>query len=114
MATVDRMAVLLGFELVVDQRPNNHEGRGVVVMKGSDPNRRKRIQLVGGDGRARTIRLGIATEKQAESVKVKVEQIVSASITGVMDDEVSRWLASRDDQTHRRLCAVGLAKPRQQ
>src|SRR5687768_6632708 len=81
---------------------------------GSDPNGRKRILFVGGDGRRRTIRLGIATVKQAESFKVKVEQLVSASITGVMDDEVSRWLASRDDQTHRRLCAVGLAKPRQQ
>ena len=34
------------------------------------------------------------------------------SSAGVMDDEVSRWLAALPDNMHRRLVAVGLAKPR--
>src|SRR5687767_6717089 len=73
---------------------------------------RKRILIVGGDGKRRTIRLGKATMKQAEAFKVKVEQLVSASITGVMEDETARWVVGLDDKTHAKLAAVDLAKAR--
>lgn len=79
---------------------------------GTDPNGRKRILFVAGDGSRKTIRLGKATAKQAEGFKVKVESLVTAAITGSMDDETSRWLADLPDAMHARLSAVGLTKPR--
>src|SRR4051794_35885029 len=72
----------------------------------------KRIQFVDGDGRRCAVRLGKATKKQAEAFKVKLQQLVIATTTGVMDDEVARWVADRDDVIHARLAAVGLVKPR--
>lgn len=80
----------------------------------NDPNGRKRILFVAPDGSRKTIRLGKASKKQAEAVKVKVENLVSAGLqgTGVLDDEVSRWLAALDDKMHGRLAAAGLVKPR--
>ena len=80
---------------------------------GNDRNGRRRILFVAGDGSRKTIRLGKATLKQAEAFKVKVEALVSASITGSLDGELSRWLAERDDKLYGRLVAVGLVKPRQ-
>ncbi len=44
---------------------------------------------------------------------MRVESLVSAAITGSMDDETSRWLAGLDDRTHGRLAAVGLVTPRE-
>jgi Phage integrase SAM-like domain len=77
-----------------------------------DPNGRKRIQFVAGDGSRKAIRLGKVTTKQAEAFKVKVEALIGAAITGALDDEVSRWLVGLDDKMHARLAAVGLVKPR--
>src|SRR5687768_15912931 len=78
-----------------------------------DPNGRKRILFIGADGKRRAIRLGKATAKQADAFKVKVEQLVSASILGHSpDDETSRWVAGLNDVTHGRLAAVGLVKGR--
>jgi integrase len=79
---------------------------------GSDPNGRKRILFVAGDGSRKTIRLGKATMRQAEAFKVKVEALISAGITGNMDDETSRWLADLSEAMYARLSAVGLARPR--
>ena len=78
----------------------------------SDPNGRKRIQFVAADGTRPAIRLGKASMKQAEAFKVKVEQLASACITGSMEDETARWLASLDDRMHGRLAGAGLVKPR--
>ena len=48
----------------------------------SDLNGRKRVQFVASDGSRKTLRLGKASMKQAEAFKVKVEDLVSATITG--------------------------------
>ncbi len=80
---------------------------------GCDPNGLKRILFVDHDGKRQTIRLGKATMKQAEAVKVKVEALVAARIAGVMDDEVARWLAGLGEIMHGRLSAVGLVPKRQ-
>jgi hypothetical protein len=79
---------------------------------GSDPNGFKRILFVAPDGKRKTIRLGKATMKQATAFKVKVEALIGQSITGAVDNEVSRWLAGLDGQMYSRLAAVGLAVPR--
>lgn len=60
---------------------------------GNDPNGFKRILFVAPDGKRKTVRLGKATMKQATAFKVKVEGLIGQTITGVADDEVSRWLA---------------------
>src|SRR5437763_1442843 len=80
---------------------------------GNDPNGRKRILFVAGDGTRKTIRLGKMDRKNAERFLGRVEKIIGASISGgALDDETSRWLAERDDVTYSRLAAVGLVKER--
>ncbi len=76
----------------------------------SDPNGRKRIQFMAGNGARRTIRLGKATMRQAESIKVRVEQLALAATgaTGVVDEETIKWLAGLDDVMYEKLAAVGL------
>lgn len=81
---------------------------------GNDTGGRKRILFVApGDGKRRTIRLGKVSAKQANAFKVKVEALIGQTITGVVNDEVSRWLRDLDDQTHAKLAAVGLVNPRE-
>src|SRR5262245_21786202 len=78
-----------------------------------DPNGRKRIQFVAGDGSRKTIRLGKVDRKNAETFRLRVEKMIAVAIVGgVPDDETSEWIASRDDKMHARLAAVGLVKPR--
>jgi integrase len=81
----------------------------------NDPNGRKRIQFVAGDGPRRTIRLGKASMRQAESIKVKVEQLALASTgaTGIVDDETIKWLGGLDDGMYGKLAAVGLVGRRE-
>lgn len=80
---------------------------------GKDPNGLRRILFMAGDGKRRTIRIGKATQRQAEAFKVKVESLVTAAITGGADDETSRWLAGLDDTITAKLAAVGLTKARE-
>ena len=80
----------------------------------SDPNCRKRIQIVGNDGNRRTIRLGRATMRQAEGVKGRVEQLALAATgaSGLVDSDTITWLSGLDDVMYGRLAAVGLVQPR--
>jgi integrase len=78
----------------------------------NDGNGRRRIQFTAGDGSRKTLRLGPATAKQAETFRTKIEALISATITGSMDDEVSRWVAGLDDTMHKRIAAVGLVSSR--
>ena len=76
-------------------------------------NGRKTIQFVGSDGKRRSIRLGKLNRKAATAFKVRVEHLVSASITGhPLDEETSRWLAGLDDAMIDRLAVVGLTTTR--
>jgi integrase len=79
---------------------------------GKDPNGRTRILFLAPDGKRKTIRLGKATMKQADAFRAKIEALIGKSITGVVDDEVSRWLAGLDAEMYGRLVAVGLVTPR--
>jgi integrase len=84
-----------------------------VASISNDPNGRRRILFVDGDGGRKTIRLGKCSQRHAESVKVKVEDLVSAKFAShAPSDETSRWLAGLDDTLHKRIAAAGLAKPR--
>ena len=61
-----------------------------------------------------SLRLGKATLRQAEAVKVKVEQLVmaSAGIAGVVDNETVKWLTGLDEVIHNKLAGVGLVSSR--
>jgi len=72
-------------------------------------NGHKTIQFIGADSKRRSIRLGKSSIRQAESVKVHVERLVTASISGhAVDDETTRWLVDRDDALKDKLSRVGL------
>ena len=75
----------------------------------NDPNGRKTIQFVTGDGTRRTVRLGKATKRQAEGIKVKVEQLAltATGVTGIVDDETAKWLAGLDESMYDKLAAGG-------
>ena len=74
-----------------------------------EPNGRKIIQFVATDGKRPKIRLGKVSLKQAESVKVHVEQLVAALITGhAVADETARWVAQVDQRLAGTLNRVGL------
>ena len=80
----------------------------------NDPNGRRRILFTGADGKRHPIRLGKVSLRYAESVKVKVENLVSASITGhAPADETSRWLAALNGELFDKLVRSGLAKRRE-
>jgi len=58
--------------------------------------------------------LGKVSLRYVESVKVKIEDLVSASITShAPTDETSRWIASLDAKLYDKLASVGLAKARE-
>jgi hypothetical protein len=76
---------------------------------GKDSGGRRRILFVAPDGKRKTIRLGKCDQRTAESVKVRIERLVSASLTGApLDDETSRWVAGRDAAMKEKLVRAGL------
>ena len=77
-----------------------------------DPNGFKRVQWSNGHGDRRTLRLGNVSVRQAEQLKVRIEQLLAARSTGVLDAEASRWVESLDDAMHRKLSHLGVVKPR--
>ncbi len=79
----------------------------------SGANGRRMIQFAGPDRRRRTIRLGKVTMKQAESVRLRVEQLAAAATTGFAPDlDTARWVAGLADELAEKLAAVGLIAAR--
>jgi integrase len=71
---------------------------------------RKRIQFYDGNGKRRSIGLGSISNRNAERIRDKVEQLVEHRITQTpLDQSVSRWLADLDDKLHAKLVKAGLA-----
>ena len=79
---------------------------------GRDPNGRKRVLFVAGDGSRKVVRLGKTSQKQAEAFKVKLEALVAARLTGSMDAETAGWVGNLPDEMHIKLSAVGLVAAR--
>ena len=75
----------------------------------NEKNGRRTIQFVEENGKRKSIRLGKVTRKNAESVKTRVEYLISSKITGnPLDQETSKWLSQIDDGLRRKLQKVGL------
>jgi integrase len=80
---------------------------------GNDPGGFRRILFVAADGKRKTLRLGKVARRQAESVKVHVEHLVSAVKTRTAaPPETATWLSQIDDALYSKLAKVGLAAPR--
>jgi len=77
------------------------------------PNGRRTVQFVAGDGKRKSIRLGKVSQRVAEAVKIRVEQLNAAAIAGhAIDDETARWVAGLDSKLADMLAAVGLIPKR--
>ncbi len=78
-----------------------------------EPNGRRTIQFVAADGKRRSIRLGKVSQRTAEGVKVHVENLATAAMTGHgLPDETAVWLTERDAVMLKKLSAVGLIPER--
>jgi integrase len=76
---------------------------------GRDKNGFKRILFTAPDRKRKTVRLGKCSLRVAESVKTKVESLVSSQLSGQsLDDETARWVAGLDTTMSDKLAAVGL------
>jgi integrase len=81
---------------------------------GDEPNGRKRILFFGPDGKRKTVRLGKATKKDAETWKLRIELLVGAKLRGnSIDDDTSHWLAKVGDDLYAKLAKHGLVSPRE-
>jgi len=79
----------------------------------STSNGRRVIQFSVGGGKRLTIRLGKVRMKAAETVKIRVEHLVVAKMTGTpVEPETARWLTDLDDALHEKLAKVDLVVPR--
>ncbi len=78
-----------------------------------EPNGRRTIQFFGADGKRRSIRLGRVPQKAAETVRIRVECLLAAGITGTpLDNETAQWVANLDQVMSDKLARVGLIQPR--
>jgi len=60
-----------------------------------DPNGHRRILFVAPDGKRPTIRLGKVSQRAAEAVKFRVEQLLGAKLTGhVVETDTASWIAA--------------------
>ena len=81
---------------------------------GSDSNGRKRILFVAPDGSRKTVRLGKASQRDAEQICRHVEALVGSSINGQpLQRETAVWLQGIADTLHDRLARTGLIKARE-
>jgi integrase len=77
------------------------------------PNGSKFITFIDGTRKPRHITLGKAPKRYAEAFKVRVEDLVSASIHGQPPtDDTARWLTGLEPRMYDKLVAVGLAPER--
>ena len=75
--------------------------------------RRRIIQFMDGAGVRKTIRLGKMTQRSAEAMKVRIENLNTSVISGhPLEDETARWLAGLNDPMRDKLAAVGLVSKR--
>lgn len=72
-------------------------------------NGNRMVQFVAANGRRRSIRLGKVSQRQAESFKFRVEQLIAAKRSAIpVDADTAEWLTKLDDMMTDRLAAAGL------
>jgi integrase len=74
----------------------------------------RRVQFVAPCGKRKTLYLGKCAKRDAESIKFRVESLLSACITGSLGRDTSIWLAeitTQNPDLRSKLEAVGLVEP---
>ena len=72
-------------------------------------NGRRLIQFKDANGSRKSIRLGKVNQRTAEAMKVRIENLVGASITGhALDNETAQWVADLNQVMIDKLAAVDL------
>ena len=62
------------------------------------PNGQRRLLFVDPAGKRKTIYLGKMPKRHADAIKIKVEQLVAAVVSGCpWDNETARWVAELPD-----------------
>lgn len=75
----------------------------------NDPGGRKRLFFYCPDGERRSIRLGKVSQRAADAIKVKVDDLESAIISGCgWKPETARWVAEIPDSLANKLAAKGM------
>jgi integrase len=78
-----------------------------------EPNGRRLIQFIAADGKRKSIRLGRVTQRIAEEVRVKIEQLHASVVASCpLDNETARWVNTLSDTLAQKLVAVGLIPER--
>ena len=78
------------------------------------PNGRRSIQFAWTKYNRRTIRLGKMSQRSAEAIKYRVEELNTARISGQpIDADTARWTAELTDELADKLARVGLLAPRE-
>ena len=73
----------------------------------------RRILFVAPNGKRPTIRLGKVSQRAAEAVKFRVEQLLAAKLTGqALEADTARWIADLPDALVDKLARVGLIPSR--
>lgn len=79
-----------------------------------DANGTKRVLFTDGDGERRSVRLGKASAKAAESFRLRVETLLAAKeMNQSHDAELSAWLRELPERMYARLSRVGLVESRE-
>lgn len=78
---------------------------------GNDAGGRKRILFYAPCGARKTIRLGKCSKAHAATMRTRTEQLLTAVVTGVMDRDLSFWVAELHPATRAKFEAVGLLEP---
>ena len=74
-----------------------------------DKNGRRRIQFVAPDGRRPAIRLGKCSQRTAEGIKYRVEQLLEAlHYKHPVEGELAQWVTNLEPRLAKRLARVGL------
>ena len=75
----------------------------------NDPGGRKRVLFVDPSGDRKAIRLGKVSQRAAETVKFRVEQLLAAKLTGhPLEADTSGWIADLEPAMAVKLARVGL------
>jgi integrase len=93
---------------------NQLEGSNAMASISTDARGNRRIQFVDTDGSRKAVRVGKMPMKDTETIKVRVEALVSAKAANAgLDRQTALWLAEIDVKLVNKLAAVGLCPSRE-
>ncbi|HEX8340014.1 MAG TPA: hypothetical protein VF624_03810, partial [Tepidisphaeraceae bacterium] len=79
----------------------------------TEPNGRRRILVETHDGKRKTIRLGKASAKDAQEIRMHVERLAAAAGNSTPPPENTLvWLRGVGEKLHARIAAIGLCAAR--